>query len=137
MAIPSALLTGVVLSWYTLCSPAFRDGVIALAVDDAVGTHDVLYFSAASNDGLGRAFTSVSDWFMLHLGIGIECPAVPWQIRSSLSTTHVFWIAHMCSISLPYCTPTLRRASCGGDGVIRSINDLHRARQFVRMSRTS
>lgn len=41
-------------------SPAFRDGVISLAVDDAVDMHNILYFTAVGNDGLGLRFTSVS-----------------------------------------------------------------------------
>ncbi len=40
-------------------SPAFRDGVISVAVDEAVESSS-LYFSSAGNDGLGYRFTSVS-----------------------------------------------------------------------------
>jgi len=40
-------------------SPAFRDGVISVAVDEAVGSGS-LYFSSAGNDGSGYRFTSVS-----------------------------------------------------------------------------
>lgn len=43
-----------------LDSPTFRDGVISLAIDDAVDTYNALYFTAAGNDGLGLHFTSVS-----------------------------------------------------------------------------
>ena len=39
-------------------SPAFRDGVIAVAVDEAVDSGS-LYFSSVGNDGPGYRFMSV------------------------------------------------------------------------------